>query len=59
MLNTQGCYNFKLKVGVVGNCHEFGVAGAPKNGMEGPVEPNHLESEGLLPEVGGGTKTDG
>jgi hypothetical protein len=23
------------------------------------VEPNHLESEGLLPEVGGGTEIDG
>jgi hypothetical protein len=27
--------------------------------MVGPVEPNHLESEGLLPEVGGGAEADG
>jgi hypothetical protein len=25
----------------------------------GPVEPDHLESEGLLPEFQGGTKVDG
>jgi hypothetical protein len=57
--DTLGAWYFELKVGVVGNRHEFGIAGVPKNGMVGPVEPNHLESEGLLSEVGGGTEIDG
>jgi hypothetical protein len=57
--DTLRARHFELKVGVVGNRHEFGIAGAPKNGVVGPMKPNHLESEGLLPEVGGGTETDG
>jgi hypothetical protein len=57
--NTLRARHFELKVGVVGNHHEFGVAGTPKDGVVGPVEPNYLESEGLLPEVGGGAKADG
>jgi hypothetical protein len=31
----------------------------PKDGVVGPVEPNHLESEGLLPEVRGDAEADG
>jgi hypothetical protein len=42
--DTLGAWHFELKVGVVGNCHEFGVAGAPKDGVVGPVEPNYFES---------------
>jgi hypothetical protein len=56
---TLGAQHFELKVGVVGNRHEFGIAGVPKDGVVGPMESNHLESEGLLPEVGGGAKADG
>jgi hypothetical protein len=56
--DTLGARHFELEVGIVGNRHEFGVAGVPKNGVVGPMEPNHLESEGLLPEVGEGTETD-
>jgi hypothetical protein len=48
---------FELEVGVVGNRHEPGVAGAPKNGVVCPMEFNHLESESFLPKVGGSTET--
>jgi hypothetical protein len=57
--DTLGTRHFKLKVGVVGNRHEFGIAGAPKNGVVGPMKPNHLKSEGLLPKVGGVPKQTG
>jgi hypothetical protein len=51
--------HLELEVGVVGDCHKFGIVGTPKDGVVGPVKPSHLESEGLLLEVGGGAKVDG
>jgi hypothetical protein len=42
--DTLGAQHFELKVSVVGNCHEFGVARVPKDGVVGPTEPNYLES---------------
>jgi hypothetical protein len=53
-----GARHFELEVGVVGNHHEPGIAGAPKNGVVCPTESNHLESESFLPEVGGSAETD-
>jgi hypothetical protein len=57
--DTLRAQHLEFEVGVVGNRHEFSVAGMPKDGVVGPVEPNHLESEGLLPKVGGGAEADG
>jgi hypothetical protein len=56
--DTVGAWHFELEVGVVGNCHELDIAGAPKNGVVCPMEPNHLESESFLPEVGRSAETD-
>jgi hypothetical protein len=42
--NSLGAQHFELKVGVVGNHHEFGVARATKDGMVGTVKPNYLKS---------------
>jgi hypothetical protein len=55
--DTIRAQHFELEVGVVRNHHEPGVAGAPKNGVVCPMEPNHLKSESFLPEVGGSTET--
>jgi hypothetical protein len=57
--DTFRAWHLELEVGVVRNHHEFSVAGMPEDGMIGPMEPNHLEIEGLLPEVGGGAEVDG
>jgi hypothetical protein len=51
--DTLSAWHFELEVGVVGNRHEFGIARTPNDGVVGPVEPNHLESECLLSKVGG------
>jgi hypothetical protein len=56
--DTIRAQHFELEVGVVGNRHEPAVAGAPKNGMVCPMEPNYLESESFLPKVGRSTETD-
>jgi hypothetical protein len=40
-----------FEVGVVGDGHEFGVAGPPKCGVIGAPEPHHLEGEHLLTEI--------
>jgi hypothetical protein len=42
--NTLRAWHFELKLGVVWNHHEFGIATAPNDGVVGPVEPNYLES---------------
>jgi hypothetical protein len=57
--DTLRAWHFELEVGVVGDCHELGVAGMPKDGVLGSMEPDHLEGKGLLPEVRGGAKVDG
>jgi hypothetical protein len=44
--------HLKLQVGVVWDCHELRVTSLPKNGVIGPLKPNHFEGEGLGPEVG-------
>jgi hypothetical protein len=55
--DTVGARHFELEVGVIGDRHEPGVAGASKNGVVCSMESNHFESESLLPEVGGSAET--
>jgi hypothetical protein len=42
--DTLRAWHFELKVSIVGNRHEFGIARAPKDGVVGPTEPNYLKS---------------
>jgi hypothetical protein len=54
-----GARHLELEVGVVGDGHELGVAWSPQYCMVGSSEPDHLEREGFLSEVGGSTKQTG
>jgi hypothetical protein len=53
-----GARHLELKVGVVGDGHELGVAWSPQHCVVGSSEPDHLEREGFLLEVGGSPETD-
>jgi hypothetical protein len=54
-----GAQHLELEVGVVGDGHELGVAWPPQHRVVGSSEPDHLEREGFLSEVGGGLEVDG
>jgi hypothetical protein len=54
-----GARHLELEVGVVGEGHELGVAWSPQYCVVGSSEPDHLEREGFLSEVGGSPKADG
>jgi hypothetical protein len=54
-----GAWHLELEVGVVGDDHELGVAWSPQHCVVGSSEPDHLEREGFLSEVGGSPKADG
>jgi hypothetical protein len=54
-----GTWHLELEVGVVGDGHELGIARSSQHCVVGPSEPNYLESEGFLSEVGGNSKADG
>ena len=54
-----GARHLELEVGVVGDDHELGVARSPQHRVVGSSEPDHLEREGFLSEVGGSSKADG
>jgi hypothetical protein len=54
-----GAWHLELEVRVVGDDHELGVARSPQHRVVGPSEPDHLEREGFLSEVGGSPKADG
>jgi hypothetical protein len=54
-----GARHLELKVGVVGDDHELGVAWPPQHCVVGSSEPDHLEREGFPSEVGGSPKADG
>jgi hypothetical protein len=54
-----GAWHLELEVRVVGDDHELGVARSSQHRMIGPLEPDHLESEGFLSEVGGSSEADG
>jgi hypothetical protein len=56
--DTIGARHFELEVGVIGDHHEPGVAGASENGVVCSMESYHFKSESLLPEVGGSAETD-
>ena len=49
----------ELEVSVVGDRHELGVGGSSQYCMISASETDYLEHEGLLSEVGRGTKADG
>jgi hypothetical protein len=51
-------WHLELKVRVVGDVHELGVARSSQHRVIGPSGPNHLESEGFLSEVGGSFEAD-
>jgi hypothetical protein len=54
-----GVRHLELEVGVVGDDHELGVAWSPQHCVVGSSEPDHLEREGFLSEVGGSPEADG
>jgi hypothetical protein len=54
-----GARHLELEVGVVGDGHELSVAWSPQHYVVGSSEPDHLEREGFLSEVGGSPEADG
>jgi hypothetical protein len=54
-----GARHLELEVRVVGDDQELGVARSSQHRVIGPSEPDHLEGEGFLSEVGGGSEADG
>jgi hypothetical protein len=54
-----GARHLELEVGVVGDGHELGIAWSPQYYVVGSSEPDHLECEGFLSEVGGSPEADG
>jgi hypothetical protein len=54
-----GARHLELEVGVVRDGHELGVAWSPQHRVVGSSEPDHLEREGFLSEVGGSPEADG
>jgi hypothetical protein len=57
--DSLGARHFELEISVVGDDHELGVAWSSQHRVIGPLEPDYLESEGFLSEVGGGSEADG
>jgi hypothetical protein len=57
--DSLGARHLELEVGVVGDGHELGVAWSSQHRVIGPSEPNYLEGEGFLSEVGGSSEADG
>ena len=56
--DTVGAWHFELDVGVTGDCHEFGIAGSPKDGVVRTLEVYDFEGECLLAVVYLVTKRD-
>jgi hypothetical protein len=56
---SVGAWHLELEVRVVGDGHEHGVARSSQHLVIGPSEPDHLEREGFLSEVGGSSKANG
>jgi hypothetical protein len=54
-----GVWHLELEVGVVGDGHELCVARSPQHRVVGSSEPDYLEREGFLSEVGGSSEADG
>jgi hypothetical protein len=53
-----GARHLELEVGVVWGGYELGVAWSPQHCVVGSSEPDHLEREGFLSEVGGSPEAD-
>jgi hypothetical protein len=47
-----GTQHFELQASVVWDCHELCVTWSLKNGVIGPLKPDHFEGEGPGPDVG-------
>jgi hypothetical protein len=58
-MTPLGAWHLELEVRVVGDDHELGVAWPSQHRVVGPSEPDHLEREGFLSEVGGSSEADG
>jgi hypothetical protein len=56
---SLGAWHLELEVRVVGDGHELGVARSSQHRVIGPLEPDYLESEGFLSEVGVSSEADG
>ena len=54
-----GAQHLELEVCVVGDDHELDVAWSPQHCMVGSSEPDHLEREGFLSEIGRSPEADG
>ena len=52
-------WHLELEVGLVGDGHELGVAWSSQHRVVGPSEPDDLEGESFLSEVGGSPEADG
>jgi hypothetical protein len=59
VMTPLGARHLELEVGVVGDGHELGVAWPSQHCVVGSSEPDHLEREGFLSEVGGSPEADG
>jgi hypothetical protein len=57
--DSLGAWHLEFEVRVVGDDHELGVAWSSQHRVIGSSEPDYLESEGFLSEVGGGSEADG
>jgi hypothetical protein len=57
--DSLGGRHLELEVSVVGDGHELGVARSSQHRVIGPSEPNYLEGEGFLSEVGGSSEANG
>jgi hypothetical protein len=56
---SLGACHLELEIRVIGDSHELGVAWSSQHHVIGPSEPDYLESEGFLLEVGGSSEADG
>jgi hypothetical protein len=56
--DSLGAWHLELEVRVVGDDHELGVARSSQHRVIGPSEPDHLEREGFLSEVGGSSEAN-
>jgi hypothetical protein len=57
--DSLGAWHIEFEVRVVGDDHELGVAWSSQHRVIGSSEPDYLESEGFLSEVGGSSEADG
>jgi hypothetical protein len=57
--DSLGARHLELEVSVVGDGNELGVARSSQHRVIGPLEPNYLEGEGFLSEVGRSSEEDG